>query len=242
MNLDHRINASPQLLARIVGGLYLIIIAGGVFDEAFVRGRIIVSADAAATAANILQMEGLWRFSAALEVFMLTCSVGMAWIMWILLRPVSRDLAVLAAFFNLLAIGIEAANELKLQEALLPLGNAKYLAAFSPEQLHALTRLTLRSYAHGFGIALIFFAGFCLVVGYLIFRSRYLPKALGVLMAIAGICYLVNCYAYIAAPQLADLLFPFILLGPLIGESALCLWLLVKGVDLAEWDRATATP
>lgn len=240
MDFDHRINASPQLLARIVGVLYLIIIVGGVFDEAFIRGRVIVPLDPAATAANIQQMETLWRFGAALEVFMLMCSVGMAWIMWILLRPVSRDLAVLAALFNLLAIGVEAGNELQLLEAMLPLGNAKYLAAFSPEQLHALISLTLRSYAHGFGIALIFFAGFCLVVGYLIFHSRYLPKAIGVLMAIAGICYLINCYAYIVAPRLASLLFPAILLGPLVGESALCLWLLVKGVDQAEWERATA--
>lgn len=240
MEIDRRINSSPQLLARIVGVLYLVIIVGGVFDEAFVRGRVIVISDASATVANLLQMAALWRFSAALEVFMLTCAVPMAWIMWILLRPLSRDLAWLATFFHLLAIGIEASNELRLQEALLPLGDAKYLGAFTPEQLHALTSLTLRTYAQGFGIALIFFAGFCLVAGYMIFRSRYLPKALGVLMAIAGVCYLVNSYAYIAAPKLAVVLFPAILLGPLVGESALCLWLLIKGVDRGEWERATA--
>src|SRR5439155_20085885 len=129
------IEQSPQLYARIGGVLYLIIIVVGLFGEAFVRDRIIVSGDATATAANIRSMESLWRFGIAAEFFLLICAVGLTLIFYVLLRPVSRELALLAAFFNLVSIAVEAASDLNLAAALFPLGNAGYLKAFAPEQL-----------------------------------------------------------------------------------------------------------
>src|SRR5713226_6089447 len=108
------LEASPRVLSRIGGVLYLIIIVVGIFGEAFVRNRLIVPGDATVTAANIRSMESLWRFHIAAELFLLICAVALLSILFVLLRPVSRDLALLAAFFNLVSIGIEAATTLYL--------------------------------------------------------------------------------------------------------------------------------
>src|SRR5712691_6101246 len=240
---DVNVETSPQTYARIGGVLYLIIIVVGLFGEAFVRDRLIVSGDATATAANIRSMESLWRFHIAAELFLLICAVALLLILFVLLRPVSRDLALLAAFFNLVSIGLEAATTMYLLEALFPLGNAGYLKAFTPEQLYAMASLSLRSHSSGFGLSLIFFGCFCLVIGYLIFRSGYLPKAVGVLMQIAGLCYLTNSFALLLAPNIANRLFPAILVPAFVGEASLCLWLLVKGVNVEKWKlQASAQP
>jgi hypothetical protein len=150
---------------------------------------------------------------------------------------------LLAIFFNLISIAVEAANELQLLAALSPLGNAEYLKAFEPQQLNALTSLSLKSYGYGFGASLIFFGCECLVLGYLIFRSGYLPKAVGVLMQLAGLCYLTNSFALILAPSVASRIFPAILIPAFLGEASLCLWLLVKGVNIEKWKlRGNAQP
>ena len=234
---SHPIETSPQLYARIGGVLYLIIIVVGLFGEAFVRDRLIVSGDAAATAANIMSHESLWRFHIAAELFLLICAVALLLILFVLLRPVSRDLALLAVFFNLVSIGIEAATTMRLLEALFPLGNAGYLKAFTPEQLYAMATLSLKSHGYGFGVSLIFFGCFCLIVGYLIFKSGYLPKAIGVLMQIAGLSYLTNSFALVLAPAWANRLFPADVVPAFVGEASLCLWLLVKGVNAEKWQE-----
>ena len=234
---DRTVETSPQLYARIGGVLYLIIIVVGIFDEAFVRNRIIVSGDATATAANIRSLESLWRFGIAAEFFLLICAVALTLIFFVLLRPVSRDLAWLAVFFNLVSIGIEAATTMYLLEALFPLGNAGYLKAFPPEQLYALASLSVKSHSYGFGVALIFFGCVCLILGYLIFKSGFLPKALGVLMQIAGLSYLTDSFALILAPTFANRIFPAVLVPAFVGEASLCLWLLVKGVNVEKWEE-----
>jgi hypothetical protein len=235
----HATEPSPRVLSRIGGVLYLIIIAGGLFGEAFIRGRLMVPGDAAATAANIRSMESLWRMGIASEFFMLICTTALMLILFILLRPVSRDFALLAVFFNLVSIAVEAVNEQQLLAALFPLGSAEYLGAFQPAQLQAMASLSLKSYGYGFGVSLIFFGCECIVIGYLIVRSGYLPRAVGMLMQIAGLCYLINSFALILNPGLAGRLFPTILLPAFVGELSLCLWLLVKGVNAEKW-RARA--
>lgn len=238
---DRAVETSPQIYARIGGVLYLIIIVVGFFGEAFVRDRLVVSGDATATAANIRSAESLWRFHIAAELFLLICAVALLMILFVLLKPVSRELALLAVFLNLVSIGLEAAITMYLLEALFPLGNAGYLKAFAPEQLYALASLSLKSHSYGFGVSLIFFGCFCLVIGYLILRSGYFPKAVGVLMQIAGVSYLTNSFALILAPNFANRIFPAILLPAFVGEASLCLWLLVKGVNLEKWaEKASA--
>ncbi|MFN0152370.1 MAG: DUF4386 domain-containing protein [bacterium] len=228
---------SPRALARIGGALYLLIIAIGLYGEMFIRSKIIVSGDAAATAANIRSMESLWRFGIAAELVLLVSAVALTVILYILLRPAGRDLALLAVCFNLVSIAVEAVAALNLVAATFPLGKAAYLTAFEPEQLHAMAMLAARSHGFGFGVGLIFFGCECIVLGYLIFKSGYFPKAIGILMQIAGIAYLVNSFALILAPALSSQLFPAILVPAFVGEASLCLWLLLKGVCTETWNQ-----
>lgn len=232
---DHEVRTSPQIYARIGGALYLIIIIIGLLGEAFVRNRLIVSGDATATAERIRASEFLWRVGIAGELFLLICAVALTLIFYVLLRPVSRDLALLAVFFNLVSIALEAASALYLLATLFPLGNANYLKVLDPKLLDALAYLSTRSHGYGFGVSLIFFGCVCLILGYLIFRSGYLPKVVGVLMQIAGLSYLANSFALILSPPLAARLFPAILLPAFVGEASLCLWLLAKGVNVSKW-------
>jgi len=233
---------SPQVHARITGALYLIIIILGAGQEIFVRGSIIVPGDAAATAANLRSMESLWRFGIASEVFLGICNIVMALTIYVLLRPVSRDLALLATFFNLVATAVELAYSLQLVEALYPLGNAEYLKAFTPEQLYALTTLAIRAHGNGFGIALLLFGCFFPIVGYLIYKSGYFPKTIGILYTIPGLSYLTSSFALILAPTFAARYY-FVMAAPaLIGEAALCLWLLIKGVNVEQWKKRALEP
>lgn len=232
---DHAGPTAPQTYARVGGLLYLIIIAIGLFGEAFIRSRLIVAGDATATAERIKASELLWRAGVAGELLLLICAVALALILYVLLRPVGKELALLAVLFNLASVAIEGAAAVRLIETLLPLGTAEYLRVFEPQQLHALAYLTARSHGYGFGVGLAFFGCECLVLGYLIYKSGYLPKAIGVLMQIAGLCYLANTAAVILSPPIAARLFPAVLLPAFVGELSLCLWLLVKGVNESKW-------
>jgi hypothetical protein len=226
-----------QFVARVGGMLYLIIIALGALGEAVVRGRIVVPGNATATAANLRSMEWLWRLGVAGEVVLLTCTTALALILYILLRRVSRDLALAAVFFNLVCIAIEGVAAVSLAAALLPLSTAPYLNALAPEQINALAMLSVGSHATGFGIALIFFGVECVILGYLIYRSGYMPRSIGVLMEIAGVCYVINSFAVLLSPPLSSWLFPAILIPSLIAELSLALWLLAKGVNAEKWDQ-----
>ena len=236
-------DVSPRTLSRIGGLLYLIIIVLGIFEEAFVRDRLVVAGNAAATADHIRSMESLWRVGIASEFVLLICAIVLTVIFYVLLRPVSKDLALLATFFNLVSVAVEAATTMYLIEALFPLGNAEYVKAFSPEQLNALASFAIRAHSYGFGVALIFFGCTCIILGHLIFRSAFLPRAIGVLMEIAGVCYLTDSFTLLLAPSIANRIFPAILIPSFIGEASFCLWLLVKGVNVEKWRaRATVPP
>lgn len=231
---------SPQVYARTGGVLYLIIIVIGFCSEFFVRDKLMVSGDVTATANNIAASESLWRITIAGELILLVCSVALTMILYVLLRPVNKNLALLAAFFNIVEFPIEAVSKLCLFAALFLSGNADYLEAFEPHQLHALVKISLKLHDYGFGIDLVFFGFACLVYGYLIFRSGYLPRTLGILMAIAGLSYLTNSFTLILAPAYAGTILPVLLLA-LIGELSLCLWLLVFGVNEQRWrEQASA--
>ena len=139
-----------------------------------------------------------------------------------------------------MSIAVEVVARSSLLATLVVLGRSQALTAFEPQQLHALAYVTLRMHEYGFGLSLIFFAFVCLIIGHLIRKLQFLPALIGTLLQIAGACYLVNSFALLIAPSLARALFPAILLPPFIGESALCLWLLLKGVDVPRWTEAVA--
>lgn len=238
---EHRSEISPQVYARIGGLLYLVIIVAGILDEMFVRSKIIVSGDAAATANNIMNSQSLWSIGIAGDLIMHVCDVPLMLIFYVLLKPVNKNLALLAILFNLVQTAVLVANKLNLLTPLFLLGDADYMKAFNANQLDALAYISVKTHGYGFGIGLIFFGFECLVDGYLIFKSGFFPKALGVLMQLAGLSYLINGFALIVAPKVADILFPGILVPAFIGETSLCIWLLVKGVNVAKWkEKANA--
>ena len=228
-------------VARVGGVLYLIIIVLGALGEAVVRGSIVVPGNAIATAANLRSMEWLWRLGVAGEVVLLSCAIALAVILYVLLRRVNRDLALAAVCFNLVCIAIEGVAAVSLAAALFPLASAPYLNAFGPEQINAMVMLSVRSHTAGFGIALIFFGVECVILGYLIYQSGYMPRSVGVLMEIAGVCYVINSFALLLSPPLSSRLFPAILIPALIAELSLALWLLVKGVNAEKWDQHVHT-
>jgi hypothetical protein len=234
------LETSPQRCARLGGLLYVTIIVAGAAGELLIRGRLVVSGDPAATARNIAASPFLWRVGIAGDLLMHLCDVGLMLVFFVLLRPVSRNLALLAVLFNLVQSAVLVANKLNLLVPLFLLGDASYLNAFSLPQRQALAYVSLRVHDYGFGFGLAFFGMECLVVGYLIVRSGYLPKTIGLLMQLAGACYLVNTFALVLSPVVASKLFPVILLPPFIAESSLALWLLLKGVDATNWAKRAA--
>ena len=237
---EYRQPASPvniKAYARLAGALYLIIIVIGVLGESVIRGKLVVSGDPDATARAILAAEWLWRLGVGAQDLLLLCAVGLTLLWYILLRPVNQHLALAVAFFGLVSLAVESVSALHLHAVLTHLSDAAYLTAIDPQQLHLLAYQSIIAHAHAFGLALIFFGVECLIVGHLIRQSGYFPRTIGWLMQLAGVCYLVNSFAMILYPPLQDMLFPAILLPCFIGESAFCLYLLIKGVDVQAWRR-----
>ena len=228
---------SPQVYARTGGVLYLIIIAAGIFGELFARGPLIVSGNASATASHIVGSISLWRAGIAGDLVMHMCDIGLMLVFYVLLSPVNRNIALFALLSNLVQTSVLVANKLNLLIPTFLLGNAEYLKALPPEQLQALAYVSVKTHDYGFGLGLIYFGMTCIALGYLITRSGYLPKVLGIGMYLAGVCYLINSFTLVLAPELAPRLFPAILLPPFIGELAVALWLLVRGVNLSRWNE-----
>jgi hypothetical protein len=157
------------------------------------------------------------------------------------LKPVSRSLSLLAAFFRLMHVAIYGVDALNHFAPLSFLQGSDYLTAFKPDQLQALALAFITLHDMGYSIALVFFGFHCLLIGYLLFGSAFLPRVLGVLMAIAGVCYLINSFANFLSPAFAGHLFPYILLPCLVAEGSLMLWLLVTGVNVQRWRQQAST-
>ncbi len=236
---DRAIETSPQPYARAAGVLYLLIIVFGLWSEVVVRGSLIVAGDAEATATNILAAEGVFRASFAADSLMALADVALAVLLYRLLKPVNATLALTAGALRLIQTAVIAASLLHQYAALLILNGAGHAAAFPPDQLHALVMLALDMHGHGYDLGLIFFGASCLVLGFLVSRSVYLPMVLGWLVMAAGVVYLIGSYALFLAPDQAALVQPLYVV-PIVSEVSLCLWLLIKGVNVEAW-RAAAS-
>lgn len=234
-------DASPQAYARIGGLLYLFIIVAAGFGELFVRNRLIVWRDAAATAANILGAETLFRAGVAAEMLTCVCDVALAMILYVLLKPVSRNVALLAAFFRVAFVAIYAVTKLFEIAALVALHGSEHLRAFTTAQLQDLAYASLRVHSLGYGASLLFFGVCSILFGHLIHRSGYLPRTIGILLAAAGYAYVVFSLGQIVAPAFAArFLFPAVVPLAFVAELALAAWLVVKGVNLPVWNERTA--
>ena len=230
---------APQRALRLAGLCYLGIIALGLFGEAFVRGALVVAGDPAATARAIAAAPLLWQAGIVGDLLMHVLDVPVIVVMYLLLKPVSEPLALMATLINLVQTAVLAANKLTLLVPTYLLAPGAHRLAFTPEQLQALSSLAIKAHGYGFGVGLIFFGIGCLVRGYLIVQSGFLPRTLGVLMILAGLSYLINSFALLLAPALAAWLFPVVLVPAFVGELLFALWLVVKGVNLDQWRRRT---
>ncbi len=147
-----------------------------------------------------------------------------------LFKPVNKSLSLLAAFISLVGCAILAFASVFQLAPLVVLGGSQYLSVFKVEQLQAQASLFLELYGQGVSICFVFFGVYCLLIGYLIFKSSFLPRILGVLMAVAGLGWLTFLF-----PPLADYLSPYNLVLGFLAELALMIWLLVMGVDVQRW-------
>jgi hypothetical protein len=227
---------SPQFYARTGGLAYLIIIAAGALGELFIRNAMIVPGDASATAGHIAASPFLWRIGIAGDLAMHVCDLVLAIVYFTLFKRVNKNLAILSVLFGLIQTAVLVANKLNLMLPLFFLGNAEYLKAFDPQQLQALAAISIEAHEHGFAIGLIFFGFECLIDGYLIFKSGFLPTFLGIFILIAGLCYLVNSFTLILFPAFASSIFTILMAPIFIAELSMCLWLSIKGVNVPKWN------
>jgi hypothetical protein len=218
--------------ARIAGLSYLMVIAGGLYAEGFARGSLLVPGDAAATAHAIAANETLWRLGVAVHLLYLVPAIVTNVLICGLFKAVEPTLARLALVFSVAGVMIEAASLLHLYVPLAMIEESSALTALGEGQRQALSYLAIGLFDTGFG--LLFFAGFCVLIGTLILRSRLIPRVLGALMILAGSCYVVNTLALLLSPALSDRLVPGILLPIGLAELSLALWLTVKGVQAEE--------
>jgi hypothetical protein len=227
---------SPKVKARLAGGLLLITILAGGFTQGFIAGGLIVSGDAAATATNILAHEPRYRLAFAIYLVEMACQMTMTVLFYDLLKPVSTSASILAATFGLIACTIKTLSRLFFFAPLHVLGGAHDLSVFDPRQLQALAFLFLRVNYTAETIAMVFFGFSTLVKGYLVFRSRFLPRVLGVLSAVGGLGWLIYLYE-----PLARRLQSHIVGAGVIGALVSVVWFLVYGVNEQRWkEQATA--
>jgi hypothetical protein len=237
---DHVDDKSQNRVARVAGLLYLVIIIAGIFAEFFVRQNLIVPGDATATANNIIASEGLFRLGIAADLIMIMADVALALVFYVLFKPVSKTLALLAAFFRLAQATILAINLLNLFFVLQLLSGAGYLTVFGADQLDAFSMLFLDAHSIGYSIGLVFFGINLLILGFLVLKSGYFPKILGILLIGASLGYLIDSFAKVLLPNYEDYsgVFDLVVFGPaVIAELSLGLWLLVKGVNIQQQDN-----
>jgi len=226
-------------MARLAGGLYGISAVPAAFSV-FVLARLVVRNDPAATAANLLGSEGLFRLGFAADLVGILFFVAAVLFLYELFKPVSRSLALLFLCFSLIGSAIQALDSLGDLAALLLLKGGPGLSALAAGQAQALALLCLKLHSLAYDLALVFFGAWAVVMGCLILRATFLPRTFGALMAIDGLGYLTFSLATFLSPPLVSHLYPYLpFLTALLGEPPLMLWLLFRAVDAEKW-RAQA--
>ena len=221
---------SPRFKARMTGVFYLLNILAGVFAQGFVSERLVAFGDAAATATNILTRESLFRLGFAVYLIEMACQIVVTVLFYELLKPAGRSVSLLAACLSLVGIAIKTFSRLFFIAPLLVLGGAPDLSVFNAGQLQALSLLLLKVNDQGAAIGLIFFGFYAVLKGYLIIKSTFLPRILGVLAVLAGLGLL----TFLHMP-LGYRLFPYTAALGLLGAVPQILWLIVFGVNEQRW-------
>jgi hypothetical protein len=221
---------SPRLKARITGVFSLLTILTGIFAQGFVSNRLVVDGDAVATAANILAHRGLFQWGYAVFLIEMACDIAMTALFYDLLKPAGRSVSLVAAFLGFAGCVIKTFSRVFFIVPLFILGGPHYLSVFSAEQLQALALLFLKVNDRGAGMALVFFGFYALLTGYLIIKSTFLPRILGVLGILGGLGWLSFLYQ-----PLAHRLFLYVVGLALLGALAEIAWLLIFGVNEERW-------
>lgn len=222
---------APLMYARVAGGLWLILaIAGG---SAFIYlSGLIEPGDAEATVNNIMASKSLFRISILSDLFGHVIFVVLVLVLYRLLKPVSQTAVLLMVLFVVVSVSLQAISMLNQIAVLLLLGDADYLTVIPTDQLHALVLLFLNLHDAGFSIiAQIYFGLWLLPLGFLVYRSGFLPRILGVLLLIAAFGYLIDVVAFFLVPNLDLNIAQF----TFIGEVTMLLWLLIRGVNVEQW-------
>jgi hypothetical protein len=233
---------SPLVLARIVGILSLAGIVTGAFGIGYIPNTFIVDGDASATVHNILVHETLFRLGFASHLFELLLNIPAEIIGYILIRRVNGIVAAIALCGGVLGISIEAVDMLSGYVPLKLAVEGSALGAFSPEQLHALSYISVQLQDAGLLLSFVFYGLDELLSGFLIFRSHFLPRVLGVLLGISGLCYFTHGFLSFLAPSLDARLYPYILFPCLPGEGSISLWMATVGLNVAKWKAWMAEP
>lgn len=228
---------SLRLMARIAAALYLLTILMGIFSAGYVSRRLVVNGDAGATAANILAHRGLFQLAFAVYLIEMACQIALIALLYDLLKPAGKSVSLVAAFLGLTGGIIKTFSRVFFIAPLFILGGAHYLTVFRAEQLQALALLLLKVNDRGAGIALVFFGFYTILTGYLIIKSTFLPRILGVLSVFGGFGWLTFLY-----PPLGARLFPFLAIFAILGAVALIFWLIVKGVNEQRWKEQASAP
>lgn len=218
---------------RTTGLLLIVTIVAGWFGEMHVPS-LMITGDTATTAEQLRSNEKLFRLGFAAYLLEAFSDVVLAWLFYVLLKPVNRELALLSAFFGLVSMTLFAVTKMFYVSAPMFLaGNAP--EAFRPDQLEALASLFLSLYARLNGFFMLFYGTAWIIRGWLTFKSTYLPRFLGVIMVVAGLGFVTKNFTLVLAPKYSSEL----LIAPmLLNGLALAIWMLIKGVDRANWDAA----
>jgi hypothetical protein len=226
---------SPLLLARIAGVLALVGIVTGAFDIGYVRSALFVAGDASVTYHNILAHEALFRAGFGAHLLLLLCNVPGEIIFFLLIRRVNGVVAAVAMCCGLVGTAIEA---LDMVNAYLPLklaAEASVLGAFTNDQLQGWSYVSLQIQDAGLLISFLFYGLDEMLSGFLIAKSKFLPRIIGILLSIAGFCYFTHGFLSFLAPAVDARLYPYILYPCLPGEGSIALWLAIVGLDVDKW-------
>ena len=239
---QHRVGTSPraasvQTYARIAGVVILVAFVAGGFGEFYAPSTLIVAGNATATAHNIIASDLVFRLGFVGYLGEAITDVALAFLLYVLLRPVHANLARLSVLFRLLATATFAFAELFYFAPSLILGGDGYLKTFSPDQLHALALLSLSVYTAGGYLYNVFYGIPSMIFGYLMFRSGYLPRVVGALWVLGGLGFVSGNLVWIFAPSAAAFLLP----PQILAGLSLSLWLLVRGVDEGKWKEREAS-
>jgi hypothetical protein len=226
----HNAPMSPRITARLAGFLYLLVVPLGIFSL-YVSSSLIVSGNAARTADNILASESLFRLGIVSDLLAALVMLMVVLVLYRLLEPVNKNVAAVMVVFVLVAVPITMLNKLNQLAVLQILNGGDALSVFTSEQLQALALVFLRLHSRGANIAFIFWGLWLLPLGYLVLRSGFLPKILGVLLMIACFGYVINSFSIFLGYSLNVGRFAA------LGEVLFILWLLIKGVNVEQWQK-----